>query len=551
MSIRLQELEEKLLPVSEYIRSELKATDEESRNVIQKGLLLFRQHLVSNVKVRDEAAFAEVQDVTPVTVKLDLTFPLLSKCSCPHEKWCRHRMATFFVLYNKVGRVSEWLTEWRSSNEGHPSNAKAGSASSLQDLLTKHSSTGALRKASDLLKERKTRGNSPEEWWMFFETVVSDEDMEVIERQSYMIDIHIQNFYKRLMKDAPFEREWKPLYQLFATFYLSQTIDAFVQKQEIQLDKNHYSMYDFLLAEMEEAIRRLAVHAMPFSFDPYINFLKNKTVEFSSSSEQSTMVKADIYRFLWFFLFKTKQWRRQEVERLKAADTQDTFGTVALLHQYLLLDDFDHAYEQFDKLGLEIIHFADFWLEQFFYLKKYDTAVFVLKQLAPKLADYMNGLDDYYATQFARWFFRILPMDWLAENQKLLLKELLLSLLPYSFFSYSQFLLSAKDYRAWVELQIYMNYSIQEMEGMGLKDVAKDAPELVLPLYHEGIIHYIEQKNRDSYKKAVRYLKRLRTLYKKLKHPEKWEAFFAFILEKNKRLRAFQEECRKGKLIDA
>ncbi|WJV30728.1 hypothetical protein QTG56_06795 [Rossellomorea sp. AcN35-11] len=151
MSIRIQELKDKLLPMSQSIQGELDPNQDAGRNVVSKGLLLFRQNLVSNVKVRDDEVTAEVQDVTPVTLELNFSFPLLSKCSCPQDGWCRHQMATFFMLYNKVGRVSEWIQKWRSRSEGKPSG-------SLDDLLKKHGSTGALKKASDLLNERKTRG---------------------------------------------------------------------------------------------------------------------------------------------------------------------------------------------------------------------------------------------------------------------------------------------------------------------------------------------------------------------------------------------------------
>lgn len=46
-------------------------------------------------------------------------------------------------------------------------------------------------------------------------------------------------------------------------------------------------------------------------------------------------------------------------------------------------------------------------------------------------------------------------------------------------------------------------------------------------------------------------MKKLRTLYNKLKRQDDWQLFLELLLEKTKRLRAFQEECKRGKLIDA
>jgi uncharacterized Zn finger protein len=56
-------------------------------------------------------------------------------------------------------------------------------------------------------------------------------------------------------------------------------------------------------------------------------------------------------------------------------------------------------------------------------------------------------------------------------------------------------------------------------------------------------------KTRENYKMAVRYLKRIKAQYKKLKKEEAWENYIQHLSEEHKRLRAFKEELKKGKLI--
>ncbi|QWC22625.1 hypothetical protein KJK41_20620 [Bacillus haikouensis] len=550
MAIRIEELKDKLIPMSRAIQGELNPGTDEGRNIVSKGLLLFRQNLVSNVKVRDEEASANVQDVTPVSVRLDLQFPLLSKCSCPYSGWCRHQMATFFMIYNKVARVSEWIQDWRSQ-ESSP-DTDENKPSSLDELLKKHTSSGALRKASELLEERKTRGNTPDEWWQFFESLLKKEDLQLLERQPYLMDVIIQNIYKRFNKEAPFEREWKPLYQLFATFFLTLEVDVFLQEREIELSREQYALFDFLLDEMEDAVEKLSVHAMPFSFDPFIAYLKEKSAEMSEDPKHSTEIKAEVYRFIWYYLFKQKAWRRQEVGRLESSPSQDDpFIKIALLHQYLLLEDLDKAEETVERIGTELVSYSEFWLVKFVLSKRYEGLLLLLKAILVRLPSYIEEKSHYEASSFVRWFVRKLPTEWLMERDPVFLRELLLAMLPFSYYSYSEFLLSSKSHREWVELQKYMGYSVGEMENMGLSQVYKESPELALPVYYNGVIDMIEQKNRDSYKYAVRYMKKIRTIYKKLKQTDKWDDYLPYILEKYKRLRAFQEECRKGKLIDA
>ncbi|TYS17856.1 SWIM zinc finger family protein [Rossellomorea vietnamensis] len=542
-----QELQEKLKPLSNYLLEEL-PYGSERQSIVQKGLLLYRQNLVGNIKYHDDSITADVQDVTPVKVTLELEFPRLSKCSCPSDEWCRHRMAAFFAVFSKAAPVTNWIHKWRTTRPEQAAITSPEKKVDLQDILKKHE--GSIKKASDLLKDRKQRGNSPEELWDYLQYQYREWDKEAFHRQSHLLDLHIQNFFRKLMKDAPYEREWKPLYKLYVSFFLFQNFDRMMVFFRGKTAET--SHYEFLVDEMFDSVKQLSVHAMPFRFDPFIEFLKTKTEELTSSNENSTLAKAEIYRFLWYFLFKKKAWRQAEVQRLQEERApEDLFYALALLHQYILLEEHELAATEIEKLGTEIVPYSDFWLEQLFQNKKYEQGVAFLKSIMPKVPSYVNSLPPYDSAAFSRWFLRTLPIDWMTENEHGLLRKLLVALLPYSYSWYNEFLLSSKSFRDWVELQRFVGYELREMDNMGLRDAAKEAPQLVLPLYHEGIEFYLAGRNRDNYKQAVKYLKRLRTLYKKLKKTDQWDIYLNFMLEKTKRLRAFHEECRKGKLIDA
>jgi hypothetical protein len=139
----------------------------------------------------------------------------------------------------------------------------------------------------------------------------------------------------------------------------------------------------------------------------------------------------------------------------------------------------------------------------------------------------------------------------LAEKNASLLEKLYIHLLPFSFYHYNDYLFNQKKYREWTELQNLRGNDISDIEKWRIDIITKEAPHVLLPLYHDAIDKLLLNKSRDSYKKTVKYLKKLRALYKKQKRNEAWSAFFENLLNKTKRLRAFHEECRKGKLIDA
>jgi hypothetical protein len=92
-------VEQGLKFLSEEMRTRLQPDSEEDAKLVQKGMLLYRQGLVNQLKFESDQVYATVQDVTPVKVRLDLTFFDTSNCGCPNFGICRHRLAVFFAAY--------------------------------------------------------------------------------------------------------------------------------------------------------------------------------------------------------------------------------------------------------------------------------------------------------------------------------------------------------------------------------------------------------------------------------------------------------------------
>jgi hypothetical protein len=127
--------------------------------------------------------------------------------------------------------------------------------------------------------------------------------------------------------------------------------------------------------------------------------------------------------------------------------------------------------------------------------------------------------------------------------------DMLVDLLPSSRPIYEEKLLACGKWRQWVDYLLSAGREPLDYRAGVFNPIAKEAPELLLPLYHQAVERYVLNKNRDSYKAAVKLLKRLAKLYKKMKKDASWEQFFTAFASRNSRLRALQEELRKGKLI--
>ncbi|WP_308637471.1 SWIM zinc finger family protein [Paenibacillus silvisoli] len=136
-----------------------------------------------------------------------------------------------------------------------------------------------------------------------------------------------------------------------------------------------------------------------------------------------------------------------------------------------------------------------------------------------------------------------------AEEAEPRMWKTLAAMLPYSRSLYEENLMAYGRWQQWMDYQLSRGQEPLEFRVGVLKPIEKEAPELLLPFYHQAVERYVLLKNRDSYKMAVKLLKRLNKLYVKLKKPERWEQFFDAFAAKHSRLRALQEELRKGGLL--
>jgi len=125
----------------------------------------------------------------------------------------------------------------------------------------------------------------------------------------------------------------------------------------------------------------------------------------------------------------------------------------------------------------------------------------------------------------------------------------LVAMLPYTRELYEEKLIESGQWERWIDYQISAGGDPMDFRVAQLAPIDKNAPEALLPFYHQAVERYVLLKNRDGYKTAVKLLKRLAKLYKRLKRENRWEEFLEAFAGKHSRLRALQEELRKGNLL--
>ncbi|QDH21495.1 hypothetical protein [Saccharibacillus brassicae] len=122
-------------------------------------------------------------------------------------------------------------------------------------------------------------------------------------------------------------------------------------------------------------------------------------------------------------------------------------------------------------------------------------------------------------------------------------------MLPHASSLYEAKLLERSNWDGWMDYQLSTGAEPSSFKVADFAPIEKNAPHLLLPFYHQAAERLVEQRSRDGYKGAVRLLKRLEKLYRKMKREDRWEAFMESFNARYGRLRALQEELKKGKLM--
>lgn len=538
---------ERLLRVANTWFALLRPEVEEDARLVQRGLLLYRQRQVYQLKLEGDYLLGTVQDVTPVKVKIDLSFLDISQCSCPADSYCRHQFAVFLAAYNEVASVEELIDKWRAPLK-----------------LKKVAEQFGLKKARDLMKTTKLSEPNYDDWIASFsesfDTIVADKKG----KNSFVVNQLFKAYMLRVKACAPTMHEWKQLYLLVAAVFSFKKLLEFSVTYGFseQIIQRHYlSSFQELVELTKSVVQKLTVHSLPFSFDDFIKKLRKDsnallTIGVGRDEALLSHERITMYFILWDELFKKASWRTEELARLKQLVDETEPGEQQFIFfvSYLQLlyanGNDDVVLTHLKDAPQTVIPYTFHWLEQMHEQKQWQRSKPYLSTILTKCPDYLVELNLTEAReQFVYLFVRKVHTYCTAVNRFDFYEKVIIQLLPYSFRMCDDYFFNKGDYEKWTELIMYRGLHIGDLNALQLETIEKVQPELLLPIYHQSIQHHINMKNRDNYRTAVKQLKRLRALYRKLNEKTTWETYFHLLLENTKRLRAFQEECQLGKLL--
>ncbi|WML46205.1 SWIM zinc finger family protein [Neobacillus sp. PS3-40] len=536
---------EQLQGLADEMRELLNPHVVEDVKLIQKGMMLYRQGMVWQLKINGDVATAAVQDVIPVRVELDLNFLGVSECTCPSEGFCRHLMAAFFAAYSRVGSVSEWMEKWREPVHAVTSSAKWG-----------------MERARDLVKANGVMKPDYERWVQSFEESFDTLLKSSKSKSPYIIVELFGIYHRRIRAGAPMEQEWRLLYELIGNVFTFKKLAAFSEElghTEEMVKRSYLHLFQRMIDETEDLVFKIGLQTHPFAFDVFMEKFKNDSSELLTCARKLEYERIYLYRHLWTQLFKNRDWREGEGEKIAslARGLQDWENPIPLLiggiHQNVMLGNDDQALGLMGSMeDQSITPYMLFWIDLLSQQKAWRRIGPMIELFSQKIKRYMEFLGSYYpCSSFTRLALKAVQ-PYCTESKRIdLFERMLLQTLPYSFHEYEYMLFDRRQFDRWGELHSFIGFHYTDLPKDRIKLIEKEQPEVLLALLHQSAQHEISLKNRSSYKVAVRHLKKLRTLYKKLKRLDEWQFFFDTLMEKTKRLRAFHEECRRSKLLDA
>ena len=498
-------------------------------STIERGWDYYRREKVLSVQVMDGTAiYGTVRGTEIYAVTLDTDDFGFSTCTCSYNGHCKH-MAAVFYSYNAYAG--------KSPDEVH--NRLLYGAELVQ-----------VEPASEGGQNQEGTADSSEHWLEEMERLHGDVWRQC--RHSLHPLQAVLSALKGLSKS--WDEGLRRLHWMHAILFV---ID---QSERAYSATDSYSRYyyEMAFARMTEPWLN-HYHELAAEIDPEklskaelaaVDNLVKIFHERDMDREQQLHRWETMYFSLWARLVEHKMWREKEetwLRRKLRAGSQSGhphfFYPMALAYLAFAENRDEEAIELLSKtvFNRTALLASDCALQR---LEEHDW-----NKLEGWISYLYSGLT---IERKSRAFGPFLTMCRLADVQQPdnpAWQKYLISFLPFSYSALTEHWLERRKYEQWADLQLLLGIEPDEMDIQVVREIAKDAPRILYPLYHQAIEGSIRMRNRQGYKQAVKLMKKLERLYKAEKQADKWSRYVDGIVSKHQRLRALQEELWRGKII--
>ncbi|MHA0856403.1 SWIM zinc finger family protein [Paenibacillus sp. CMAA1364] len=521
---------------------------------IKRGFQYYKQGRVHHFTMSDaDHIQAVVKGNEEYSVHINLDSFTSNHCSCPVPSNCKHMIAVLLAYANLHERSVHTLVN-------------AHSTAMFKQVVKPTSKTASIRSGTDnsahrpevssQLKDRIERiPTLPiSEWHDLFQQVIGPQGMRIPNTP------YARSALESILDLKPsLSPRMNLLYKLHAhLFVLNKLVTPSLQQGN---NANFYMGLHTQMAadDMQAAIGEILSHELVLEEESEHQHVVQDTLTLLRlqmlTEPQNLHYYYDIYTQLWLHWLHPNlvdhQMYLEELQQLNAA--QQDLGSRLSKLPWMLSQIWMQFYLSQDEQAWDLLRQVD----KIFNIHPEHVYPFLtllskredwsrmrdwLVELSPLLSNYRNNNLSYY------WICWESTLQYLPESEQDMWSALI-GMLPHTKHMYEEKLMSYGKWEQWMDYQLSIGRDPFEFRVTVFQPIEKNAPELLLPFYHQAVEQYIQQKNRASYKQAVKLLKRLSKLYKKTKQEDRWDLFITSLANRNSRLRALQEELRRGKLI--
>ncbi|MEX2416414.1 MAG: hypothetical protein WD424_09740 [Paenibacillaceae bacterium] len=521
---------------------------------ISRGFQYYKQGRVEGLTMSaPQYIEACVQGSDEYNVEMNLDFFSTSHCDCPVEGFCKHMVAVLLDYASKQGRPVNMLVNAKSIVVTKPSfspSAHTLNYSKAVQLAAKKSES----KSKLMEHSAKIPTMSVIEWHELFEQRTSQLPQNI---RSFE---YVEHAMKLILQLKP------KLANNVEHFYMLN-VHLFVLSKLIP-KRNHYSGHfysqsghyaDPTITDMQETIETYFTSGDAMAVKPDNQSLLQQTLAYirgqmlMESSEKRYFL--DVYHSYWHYWIcpYTNDSKPYTEELLKLEQAGRELGSSLSRFQWLMAQAWMSFYMAKDEEAWMLLKDAKthttipsdmsmYFLYSLSQQQQWNRLLNWLTILSPLFRSYRR---DYLYKYMEFWE---LAVNYLPDAEKSMW-DTLVAMLPYSRPIYEEKLVQQGRWKQWMDYHLSMGSDPSEFRVSELQPMEKNAPEVLLPFYHHAVERYVMHKNRDGYKAAVKLLKRLAKLYRKIKLEERWELYLTAFISRYSRLRALQEELRKGKLL--
>ncbi|SDX33607.1 SWIM zinc finger domain-containing protein [Paenibacillus sp. CF384] len=513
---------------------------------IKRGFQYYKQDRVHTVMMLEPTTVEAAVDGSEMyDVSLYLDDFLESMCTCPVKtKGCKHIIAVLLYYAASQGRSVHAIVNARSAAGANANTAAKGAIGTGKAQLVRPAAFSADELAALSIAEwhaRFSKSLGP----------LNHSPRFLQEAKEMLAGIHSMK--------PPLTLVPEQLFNLHAYLFVLEKLVK--PAQEDWRHSGHFMGYHTQLAmdELLEAALRCLTEPLPIGSESDYWPRVKETLAYLRAhmlrEDRSLNCFAKLYQLFWMKWVRPNlddeglvQEELRELQQAEDVHGQHLSRVPWMLAQCLLFFELHQDEDAWALLQAEGKRASlqpsqvDPLLEALVQAEAWPRLVNWLEQVGPMLSRYrsddFNAYGGYWETALTH-VHDAEPRMWATLG----------AMLPYSRSLYEEALLSYGRWQQWMDYQISSGREPLEFKVGVFKPIEKEAPELLLPFYHQAVERYVLLKNRDSYKAAVKLLKRLNKLYKKTKQDERWEVFISGFVARHSRLRALQEELRKGGLL--